>query len=134
MYVVAPRLYRETMKCLEFTTTLPNETLDFSVSNHSVELPFGTARSLTDKKKSVTLGEAGDILVIEPQVQMVVKNRIVHLDVHPLLYKHGRPSFKRIWRHGEKPILTVTWECFEDYDLMDLPYLYDIYIIDEHVR
>ncbi len=78
--------------------------------------------------------QPGDVVLISPTVAMNVKNRIVVAQAHEKLYSHGRPSYKMWHRHGDIMNVVVRWECDKALEMKDLPFLYEAYIVDQHVR
>jgi hypothetical protein len=134
IYVVSPRIGREAIRALKISSEVEGEQADYACSRYSVEVPFGKAYLADDKKKVLTQAKPGDVLVIEPKVSIEIQNRFVHVEVADQLYSHGRPTFKRLYKHGDKAFTPITWECLTALDLKKLPFLFEIYIVDEHVR
>jgi hypothetical protein len=134
MFVVKPRLAREIARQFQFVEKKEGEQQDYSINGTTMEVPLLRAALIEDRRKTLTKAKAGDIIILTPAVEMKVKHRIIHVELHEALYDHGKPTFKRLYRHDDKAFSTITWECTEPYDLEKLPYLLEVYIVDEHVR
>lgn len=132
MYVCAPRLGREAVRTFQFEKS--NDPYDYSTDRCSVLFPFAKAQVAEEPKKQLTKAKAGDRLVLLPKNHFQVANRIISVEVAPALYYHGVPNFQRLYEHGDKAFSPLFWECSVDLDLKTLPYLYRVYIVDEHVR
>jgi len=134
MFVVSPRITREINKTFKFTPLEPGEQYDYSVSRATVEIPYGRAHHIEDKRRTTSSVKPGDIVVIEASVEVTLTNRIILVDVPAALYKCGRPTFKHTYKHGDKAFAPVHFECYSAIDLKSLPYLFEIYIYDLHLR
>ena len=134
IYVVKPRLAREIHRAFKFDPLPEGEQYDYSINTMSMEVPFHKAAMWDDRRKTVTKAKPGDCLYINAKLKMTVTNRIIHVELHPSLYVHGTPTFRRIYKHGEKMFTGIFWTCVEALDLEKLPYLYEAYIVDEVVK
>ena len=138
MYVVQPRLWREAIRCFSFQGLKEGEQADFSLSRVAMEIPFGSAMLLDDaaegKPRKVTKAKPGDLVVIQAAQTFKIHNRICHIEAHPKLYSAGRPVFKRLYGPDQEAFAPMSWECYQPVDLASLPYLYEVYIVDEHLR
>ncbi len=136
MFAFMPMLRRDQARGLKFTSNVPGEQADYILGQHTVLVPLWKAQVEGEdgKKKFVTKVKAGDVVVFTPKVTVEITNRVVFAQPNELLYTHGVPSFKQIYRHGEFVSTFVRWTCDEDLDLKKLDFLYEIYICDQHVR
>ncbi len=134
IYVTAPYLHREIFRAFEFTPPKEGTQHDVSISRVAVEVPFDNACLEEDQRKKLTKAKEGDRLILATKMAGVMKGRIVHLEVASQLYRYGRPLFKRIYKPGDKVFETVAWECTKDYNLEELPFLYEAFILDGVIR
>ena len=132
VFVVEPRLKREVQKCFDFEPQ--NGQLDYWCERLAAYFPLAKAALLEDAKKQLTKAKAGDKLVLIPSCHFTVRNRIIQVEVHQDLYTCGELSPRRLYKHGDKAFDSLVWTCNLDYDLKQLPYLYEVFIVDEHVR
>jgi len=134
IYVVAPHLEREIVRAFMFDPLPEGDQRDYSASRCAMEVPLGVATLDEDRRKRLTKAEPGDVLILSPVITGTVRNRLVEVDVCRALYDHGSPTFKRLYKHDDKVFAPVTWVCRVELDLKKLPYLYEAYIFDQHVR
>lgn len=135
MYVVMPALTREVNRQLEFLDPSGEPQADYSISRARVEIPLGAATLVgSDAKKSLTKAKEQDEIILRPKVLCRARHRVLHVECHPLLYSNGIPVFKRIYSEGDLINHAISWLVTKDTDLSTLPYLYEIYIVDQHVR
>jgi hypothetical protein len=134
MFAVQPQIRREAIQAFDVKSLVAGEQADYSVTLHTVEIPLAAGAHIESPAVLCSKVKPGEIVLLTPKVSALVKNRIVHVEVHADLYRYGRPSFKRLWRHGETLATPVVWECFEPYQLTKLPFLYEIYIVNQHIR
>lgn len=134
MFAVQPQLRREHVRAFDVVSLVEGEQADYSVNQITFEVPFHQAVMTEDKRKKLTKCKPGDSLVLTPKVSLLVKNRIVVASAHQLLYTHGRPSYKTLYKHGDTMNLCVRWDCDEAFDLSTLPFLFEIFIYAQHVR
>jgi hypothetical protein len=132
VYVTQPGLAREVQRAFEFESE-EGKQLDYSISRYTLEVPLGKA-VLEESGKPLTNAKPGDEIELSATLVGKVKNRIVKLEVPAALYSHGVPSFKSVYRHNDAVFGTVVWRCRKPLDLRKLPFLYEVYIVDEHVR
>ena len=133
-YVHSARLCREAIRVFSFSAKYEGNDTGYMVNRHAIEIPVGRSVMVEDRRKLLAKTKPGDRVVIEASVTSPVKGRVVHVECHPLLYKNGSPTYKRIYRHGETMFESLTWSCDIALDLEKLPWLYEIYINDEVVR
>lgn len=134
MFIVKPSLARDVQRNLTFYGVAEGEPADYTVENWSVTVPFYKAAVIEEPKKQLTKAKAGDRLYLIPKSHFDVSSRIVFVEVHPVLYRHGVPQFQRIYKSGDRADCGVVWECTVDLDLKKLPYLYEIYVVNEVLR
>ncbi len=137
-YVLTPsRIGREAARNLKFKSRLkkgeePGD--DYAISRHTVEIPLWKATYLDDPKTSLgATAKPGDVLVLEPKVDVSVLNRVIEIEAHKDLGKHGVVSTSRTYRHGET-VGRIVWTCTAAFDLKKLPWLYEIYIHDQSIK
>lgn len=134
VFCVRPRLEREVHRCLDVKSTVPGEQADYSCSGFSLELPLLKAYDEADHRKVVVKAKPGDVLLLVPKVEFVVRKRIVIGEANHKLYKCGIPVFKRMHRDGDKVTGEIHWTCTTPLDLSTLPWMLEYYIFDESIR
>lgn len=132
-FIVSPALRREVTRQLEFIDISGEPSADYSLGRVAVELPLGEA-VIFGTNKSVSRAKDQDTLVLRPKVLVKPVNRIIHVECHPLLYTNGEPVFRRMWHDGQTAPGALIWHVTKDTDLTKLPYLFEVYIYDLHVR
>lgn len=134
IYITAPYLHREVFRAFELKPPKDGEQHDFSISRTGVEVPFGWAALADDARKKLTKAKAGDELLLATKLSGTMKSRIIHLEVPDQLYRYGRPTFKRVYKPGDRVFGEVYWQCTKDYNLEELPFLYEAFILDGVIR
>lgn len=134
MFTTHPQIRREAIAAFDATSLVDGEQADYSVSYYSVEVPLYRAKLLEDKRKNVTKVERGETVLLYPKVSLLVKKRLVMVEAHARLYESGAPVFKRMYRHGDIIVDPIVWTATETFDLTTVPYLYEVYIVDQHFR
>lgn len=134
MIAVQPQLKREYNRAFDITSLVKGEPADYSVGQYSFEVYLHQAFNVDNKARPIAKAVPGDLIYLYPKVAMKIKNRIVEVEAHQKLYDYGTPSFKRRWHHGETLNCVITWHCLRELNMKDLPFLFQVYIDDQHVR
>lgn len=134
MFTIHPQIRREAVASFDAHSLVEGEQADYSVSYYTVEVPLHRAKPVDDKRRNVMEVDRGETVLLYPKVSLLVKKRIVIVEAHPRLYKTGAVSMKRVYRHGDVIADPIVYTAHEPVTLATLPFLYEVYIVDQHIR